>query len=102
MLNQFSQRKKLAGALIAAFLVAASFTFLVSAQGSMNFALEWGALTGGGDRHTSEFYVIEDILGQAAVGNSDTATSQSPLRVVGGFLGPTNPNYSIFLPITIR
>jgi hypothetical protein len=102
MLNQFSHRQKLVRALMAAFLLAAFFTFMVSAQGSMNFVLEWGALTGGGDRHTSEHYVIEDILGQAAVGNSDTATSLGTLRVVGGFLAPTNPKYPIFLPITIR
>jgi hypothetical protein len=102
MLNKLLLRKKIFPALIAAFLLAAAFTFLVSAQASTNFALEWGALTGGGDRRTSKHYVIEDILDQVAVGNSDTATSQGFLRVVGGFLGPTNPNYSIFLPIAKR
>ena len=102
MLNRLSLRKKLTHALITALLLTGVFTILVSAQGSVNFALGWGALAGGGDRHTSTHYVIEDILGLAAVGNSDTTTSQGPLRVVGGFFGPTNPNYPIFLPITKR
>ncbi len=87
---------------MAAFLLAASLTFLVSAQGSTNFAIEWGALFGGGDRRTSEHYVIEDILGQAAVGNSDIATSQGMLRLVGGFFAPTDPKYLIFLPAMKR
>jgi hypothetical protein len=102
MLNKLPLHKKLARALMAAFLLAAVFTFLVSAQGGVNFDLGWGALAGGGDRRTSEHYVIEDILGQAAVGNSDTATSKGVLRVVGGFFGPAHSTYSIFVPITRR
>lgn len=102
MLKPFSIQKKLVRAWIAVFILAASLTFLVSAQASMNFALEWGALTVGGGRHTSEHYVVEDILGQAAVGNSDTATGQDLFRVVGGFLGPSNSKFSIFLPFTKR
>jgi hypothetical protein len=98
MQNRLSPSKKFLRALITTFLLTAAFTFLVSAHGDANFSLGWSTLSGGGDRHTSEHYVIEGIHGQAAVGNSDTTTSQGLLRVVGGFFGPTNPTYSIFLP----
>lgn len=102
MINRFPPLKKFTHALFTALLWVAAFTFLVSAQGSASFNVRWGTLSGGGDRHTSQHYVIEDILGQVAIGNSDTTTTQGLLRVVGGFLGPTNPTYPIFLPSVKR
>ncbi len=98
MFNRAVLLKKIIPGLMIALILAVSFTFLASAQGSESFALGWGVLSSGGGQHTSDNYIIEDTLGLAAVGNSETTTSQGPVELVGGFFGPTKSAYSIFLP----
>ena len=58
------------GATIAVMLLC---TTLVLAQSSANFTLAGAALTGGGGQHSSANFIVQDALGQMAVGTGTSA-----------------------------